>query len=149
MVWRAPVNKASHGLWKNGGKGINFIFCLGTAYDLCSMEEIGNSHSFSLTGKACLPKCFYLYNLRFELWHIWQISASLCEGPIYLLLCNFYFSWVSIFSYKAKTREHYSHTCALDVANIWVCFMNGSMIEHNGLGITFFSVDILKDMVAC
>ena len=26
--------------------------------------------------------------------------------------------------------------------------MNGSMIEHNGLGITFFSVDILKDMVA-
>jgi hypothetical protein len=27
--------------------------------------------------------------------------------------------------------------------------MNGSMIEHDGLGITFFSVDILKDMVAC
>ena len=27
--------------------------------------------------------------------------------------------------------------------------MNGSMIEHNGLGITCFSVDILKDMVAC
>ena len=26
--------------------------------------------------------------------------------------------------------------------------MNGSMIEHNGLGIAFFSVDILKDMVA-
>ena len=30
-----------------------------------------------------------------------------------------------------------------------MCFMNGSMIEHNGLGITCFSVDILKDMVAC
>ena len=29
-----------------------------------------------------------------------------------------------------------------------VYFMNGSMIEHDGLGITFFSVDILKDMVA-
>ena len=29
-----------------------------------------------------------------------------------------------------------------------VCFMNGSMIEHNGLGITCFSVDILQDMVA-
>ena len=27
--------------------------------------------------------------------------------------------------------------------------MNGSMVEHNGLGITCFSVDILKDMVAC
>ena len=30
-----------------------------------------------------------------------------------------------------------------------VCFMNGSMVEHDGLGITYFSVDILKDMVAC
>ena len=27
--------------------------------------------------------------------------------------------------------------------------MNGSMIEHDGLGIAYFSVDILKDMVAC
>ena len=25
--------------------------------------------------------------------------------------------------------------------------MNGSMVEHDGLGITYFSVDILKDMV--
>ena len=50
---------------------------------------------------------------------------------------------------KAPTRRHYDHTCALDVANIRVCFMNGSMIEHDGLGIAYFSVDILKDMVAC
>src|SRR3990170_4154749 len=41
-------------------KGINFILCLGTAYDLSSMESIGNSQSFSLTGKACLSKQFYL-----------------------------------------------------------------------------------------
>ena len=34
-------------------------------------------------------------------------------------------------------------------ANMRVCFMNGSMVEHDGLGITYFSVDILKDMVAC
>ena len=54
-----------------------------------------------------------------------------------------------MFSYKAPTREHYDHTCVLLVANIRVCFVNGSMIEHNGLGITCFSVDILKDMVAC
>jgi len=33
-------------------KGINFILCLGTAYDISSMESIGNSRSFSLTGKA-------------------------------------------------------------------------------------------------
>ena len=41
-------------------KGINFIFCFGTAYDISSMESVGNSKSFSLVGKVCLPKCFYL-----------------------------------------------------------------------------------------
>ena len=49
----------------------------------------------------------------------------------------------------SNTKGHYDRTWALDVANILVCFMNGLMVEHNGLGITFFSVDILKDMVAC
>lgn len=44
---------------------------------------------------------------------------------------------------------HYDRTWALGVSNMRVCFMNDSMIEHNGLGITYFSVDILKDMVAC
>ena len=57
--------------------------------------------------------------------------------------------WVSIFSYKGPTRGHYDHTWALGVANMRVCFMNGSMIEHNGLGITYFRIDILKDKVAC
>ena len=55
---------------RNGGKEINFTFCLGTAYDVSSMEDIGNSRSFSLTGKACLSKYFYLFNFSFELWHI-------------------------------------------------------------------------------
>ena len=41
-------------------KGINFIFCLGTAYDVSSMDSIGNSWSFSLMGKVCLPEYFYL-----------------------------------------------------------------------------------------
>ena len=59
MVLRAPVDTASHGLWKNGGKEINFIFCLGTAYNVSSMEDIGNSRSFSLTRKACLPKFIF------------------------------------------------------------------------------------------
>ena len=51
-------------------KGINFIFCLGTTYDISSMESVGNSKSFSLVGKACLPKCFYLNVFHFELWHL-------------------------------------------------------------------------------
>ena len=55
---------------------------------------------------------------------------------------------MSIFYYKAPTREHYDRIYPLDVANIRVCFVNGSMIEHDGLRITLFRVDILTDMVA-
>ena len=60
-------------------KGINFILCLGTAYDVSSMESIGNSRSFSLTGKACLSRYFIS---QFKLWAIAppQIYASLYEG---------------------------------------------------------------------
>ena len=36
----------------------------------------------------------------------------------------------------------------MGVANMQVCFVNGSMVEHDGLGTTYFSIDILKDMVA-
>ena len=50
---------------------------------------------------------------------------------------------------KAPTRRQYDRAQVLGVVNIRVCFMNGSMFEHDGLGITYFSVDILKDMVAC
>ena len=39
-------------------KGINFILFLGTAYDVSSMEDIWNSRSFLLTGKACHPIFF-------------------------------------------------------------------------------------------
>ena len=41
-------------------KGINYIFCLGTTYDISSMESVGNSKLFSLVGWIHLPKCFYL-----------------------------------------------------------------------------------------
>ena len=41
-------------------KGMNFIFCLGTAYDVSSMESVGISKSFLLVGKVCLPKYFFL-----------------------------------------------------------------------------------------
>ena len=117
-------------------KGINFIFCLGTAYDVSSMESVGRSKSFLLVGKVCFSKCFYL--------SIFALSS----GTFYFIQFLFLI-WVSTFSYKAPTKGHYDRIWALGVANIWVCFMNGSMIEHDGLGITYFSVDILKDMVAC
>ena len=51
-------------------KGINFNLCLGTAYDISSMESIGNFSIILVDRKSMPPKKFYLYNFRFELWHL-------------------------------------------------------------------------------
>ena len=42
-------------------KGINFIFCLGTAYDISSMESVGSSKSFFVgsRGQAVLGRQFH------------------------------------------------------------------------------------------
>ena len=53
----------------NGGKRNRLYFLLGTAYDVSSMESVGSSKSFSLVGKVCLSKCFYL-SIFAELWHL-------------------------------------------------------------------------------
>ena len=71
-------------------KGINFIFCLGTAYDISSMESVGNSKSFSLVRRTHLPKCFYLEVFRFELWHLYKSLLPSAKG-LSFILCNFYF----------------------------------------------------------
>ena len=71
-------------------KGINFIFCLGTAYDISSMESVGNSKSFSLVEKVCLSKCFLSLNFRFELWHLYKSLVPSTKG-LSFTLCNFYF----------------------------------------------------------
>ena len=60
-------------------KGINFILCLGTAYDVSSMESIGNSHSFLFTGKLCLSKYLSL-SLTFELWHPYKSLLPSAKG---------------------------------------------------------------------
>ena len=107
-------------------KGINFIFCLGTAYDISRMESIVSYFVVFVDMKSMPPKIFLFLNLK--LWALapLQIPTSLCEGPIYLLYAIFIFLlWVSIFSYKTPTRGYYDHTWALGVANIWVCFING------------------------
>ena len=130
-------------------KGINIILCLGTAYDIYSMESIGNYSIVFVERKSMQPKMFL--SLSF-----FSLSPGESTNPFFpmqraflLLYAVFIFIWVSIFSYKEPTKGHYDRTWALGVAKMRVCFMNGSMIEHNGLGITCFSVDILKDMVAC
>ena len=130
-------------------KGINFNFCLGTAYDISSMESIGNYSIIFVDKKSCHPNFFL--SLSFSLWALapLQIPTSLYEGTFFYFMQFLFFTWVSIFYYKAPTKGHYNRIWAFGVANIRVCFMKGSIIEHNGLGITCFSVDILKDMVAC
>ena len=90
-------------------KGINFIFCLGTAYDISSMESIGNYLIVFVDRKSMPPKMFYLHFLLWALAPL-QIPTSLCEGPFYLLYAICIFTWVSIFSYKAPTKGHYDRT---------------------------------------
>ena len=81
-------------------KGINFIFCLGTSYDISSMESIVNYFVVFVDRKGMPLKIFFSLNLK--LWALapLQIPTSLCNGPIYLLYSIFIFLWVSIFSYK-------------------------------------------------
>ena len=87
------------------------------------------------------PKMFF----RFELWHLYKSLLPSAKG-LSFTLCNFYFESPSSL---APTWRQYDRTQVLGVANSRVCFMNGSMFEHDGLGIAYSSVDILKDMVAC
>ena len=87
LVRKAPVDTVSHAKWKYGGKRkTSFIFCLGTSYDISSMESIGNYSIVLLDRKSMPPKMFL--SLSFSLWALapLQIPTSLCEGPF------FYFS---------------------------------------------------------
>jgi len=122
-------------------KGINFYLCLGTAYDISRMGSVGNSKSFSLVGKVCLSKCFYL--------SIFTLSSGTSINPYFPLRRAFILLYAIFFYLSLHLSGHYDRTWSLGVVNMRVCFMNGSMIKHDGLGITDFSVDILKDMVAC
>ena len=67
-------------------KGINFNFCLGTAYDISSMESIGN-YSIVLIDKKSMPPKMFLF-LCFSLWALapLQIPTSLREGPFFYFM---------------------------------------------------------------
>ena len=44
VSWRHSLFRASHGLMLVGGGGVkNLPFCVGTAYNVCIMEDIGKS----------------------------------------------------------------------------------------------------------
>ena len=48
-------------------KGINFIFCLGTAYDISSMASIGNFSVVFVDRKSMPLKIIFISNLSLEL----------------------------------------------------------------------------------
>ena len=48
-------------------KRINFIFYMGTAYDISSMESIGNYSIVFVDRKSMPPKMLYLLSFCFEL----------------------------------------------------------------------------------
>ena len=44
LVWTVPEDSASRGVWLIGGGGAKtLLFCLGTAYIMCSVEDVENS----------------------------------------------------------------------------------------------------------
>jgi hypothetical protein len=67
-------------------KGINFIFCLGTTYDIyLAWKVLGITQSFSLMGKVCLQKKLSL-NLSFELGHLYKsLPPSAKDLSIYFM----------------------------------------------------------------
>ena len=70
-------------------KGINFIFCLGTAYDISSMESIGNYSIVFVDRKSMPPKMFYLYLFRLELRHLYKSLPP--STKVLSIYCNFYY----------------------------------------------------------
>src|SRR6266496_6588176 len=75
-------------------KGINFIFCLGIAYDISSMESIGNYSIVIVGRKSIPPKMFLPLSFRVELWHLYKSLLPSAKG-LSFTLCNFYFEFES------------------------------------------------------
>ena len=91
-------------------KGINLIFCLGTAYEISSMESIGNYSIVFVDRKVCLPKCFISQFSRCALAPL-QIPTSLYEGPFYFLYAILFLfeSPSSLIKHQLRgTRPHLS-----------------------------------------
>ena len=61
-------------------KGINFIFCLGTAYDISSMESVGMLQVVFVGGMDTPPKMFLSLFFRSELWHLYKSLLPSAKG---------------------------------------------------------------------
>ena len=80
VSWRHPLFRASHGLMIVGGGGVKSLpFCLGTAYNVSSMEDIGNSWSLCWQWKHTSQNYFHLCSF-FKLWHLCKSLLPSAKG---------------------------------------------------------------------
>ena len=70
-------------------KGINFIFCLGTAYGISSMESVRNSESF-FGGMDRPPKMFFISNF-------FALSSGTSTNPYFPLRRAFLLLYAILF----------------------------------------------------
>ena len=79
--WTVPV--VSDKPWSVivGGGGVKSLpFCLGTAYNVSSMEDIGNSWSLCWQWKHTSQNYFHLCFKSFELWHLCKSLLPSAKG---------------------------------------------------------------------
>ena len=91
-------------------KRINFIFCFGTAYDISSMESVGNYSVVFVDGKSMPPKFFISYFFSLSSGTSTNLYFPL-RRAFPLLYAIFIFEFESPSSLiKAPTRRQYDRT---------------------------------------
>ena len=116
-------------------------------------KVFGCTKSFSLVGWIHLPKCFYLYFLLWALAPL-QTPASLCEGPIYLLLC-----WVITLLLKSTRWRAHCHLHSLLLVYIgydltgsllpWITMFSQSLIFKGALHLCFAVSERASEIPSC
>ena len=80
VSWRHPLFRTSHGLMFVGGGGIwTLPFCFGTAYNVCSMEDIEISQLLCWQWKYTAQNVIYLY-FKIKLWHLYKSLLPSAKG---------------------------------------------------------------------
>ena len=96
-----------------GGGGVKtLLFCLGTAYNLCSMED-GENLGHRVDNESMPPKIIYLCLQNLELWHLYKSMLPSAKGlSIYVSVES------SSSNQKAPIRENLRHFYALLLSDI-------------------------------
>ena len=105
LVWTVP--RCFGWPWSvivGGGRVKTLPFCLGTAYNVCSMEDIGNSWLLCWQWKHTSQNYFHLY-FKIELWHLCKSLLPSVKG------LSIYFYVESSSSYKKHQLESTTVIC--------------------------------------